>query len=94
MIRRDGERVLIEGPVTFETASSVLDAASREARDGARIVDFSAVTESDSAALALALELLRQAETDQRTIALDHVPEPLRKLAELYSLSAVIFPSA
>jgi phospholipid transport system transporter-binding protein len=91
MIQRDGERVLLEGPVTFATAASVLEAAASETRAGARIVDFSAVTESDSAALALALELLRQAEAEKRAVTFANVPDALHKLAELYSVSEVVF---
>lgn len=91
MIRRDGERLLVEGPVTFASAAGLLDAAAREARAGASVLDFAAATQTDSAALALALDLRRQAGAEGRAIRFVNMPEPLRKLAELYSVGDVVF---
>ena len=93
MIRREDERLALEGQITFATTASVLEAAAREARAGATVMDFAAVTDSDSSALALTLELLRQAEAEQRSICFTNMPDTLRKLAELYGLSEMIFQS-
>lgn len=90
-LRRDGERLLLEGSVTFSTVAQSLPLVAAACREGARVVDFSAVTESDSAALALALELLRQAQAEQRPISFSNVPPALHKLADLYSVSGVVF---
>jgi phospholipid transport system transporter-binding protein len=92
-MRRDGDRVVLEGPVNIETAPAVFAQALQACREGAALVDFGAVEEVDSAAVAMVLALLREAETDGRRIAIANVPPAMANLAELYSVSDVIAAS-
>ena len=92
MTHVDTDRLVLEGPVTFATVPGLLEQAASACRAGACVIDFSAVAETDSAALALALELLRQAENEQRAISFANLPAAMHKLAELYSVTDIVFP--
>lgn len=90
MLRRDGERLVLEGPVTFETVPALVGAAEAYFGQGAGVVDFSSVTEIDSSAVALALEWMRQAERAGVVLRLAHVPASLSNLASLYGVSDLL----
>ena len=68
MIRRDGRRMVLSGPVTLANVAEVLlegrrhlDEGRRRLDEGVRVVDLGEVTEMDSALLALLLAWLRDA---------------------------------
>ncbi|TMG74891.1 MAG: STAS domain-containing protein [Betaproteobacteria bacterium] len=66
VIRREGDSLILEGAVTLDTVPGLIGAAEEHLRQGgARVVDFSNVTEVDSAAVALAIECLRKASESQ-----------------------------
>jgi phospholipid transport system transporter-binding protein len=88
--QRDGNRLRLDGAVTIETAAAVLDEAARAVRDGIEVVDFGAVSAVDSAAVALALALVREARGAGRAIAFANVPPALANLARLYSVADFI----
>lgn len=86
MIRIDGERLVVEGAVTLDTVPALAEqAGGMLAR--VTVVDLSAVTEVDSSAVALALEWVRQAEANGRTLRISHVPASMSNLAALYGVS-------
>lgn len=84
--RRDGELLRLEGAVTMDTVAGMLDEARAACREGAVRVDFSSVSEVDSAAIALALELKRDAAERQGSLAFDNLPASLLKLIDLYGI--------
>jgi phospholipid transport system transporter-binding protein len=88
--RREGDRLLLEGAVTVGTVPSLLDAGAAQLRDGVEVVDFAAVTEVDSAALALALAWLREARAAGRTIRFANLPPAMEKLARLYAVDELL----
>ncbi len=93
MIREEGERLIIEGPITMETAAGLLDSGRRlcgqvECSAG-RVIDLSGVTSVDSAALAVVLAWMRAAGSG-RTLRIEGVPPQLRSLAALYDLAEVL----
>lgn len=90
MIRREGNRLLLDGAVTVATVPSLLDAGATELRDGVEVVDFAAVTEVDSAALALALAWLRTARTSGRAIRFVNLPRAMANLARLYAVDELL----
>lgn len=90
MSQRDGKHLRLDGAVTIETAAAVLDEAARAVRDGIEVVDFGAVSEVDSAAVAVALALVRVARGAGRTIAFANLPPALANLARLYSVADFI----
>jgi phospholipid transport system transporter-binding protein len=94
VIRRDGDSLVLEGALTLATVSALADAAQEHLRQGARIVDFRGVTEVDSAAVALALEWLRQAAQNNREVRLANLPAAMQNLAKLYGVSELLQPAS
>jgi phospholipid transport system transporter-binding protein len=86
VIRRDGARMTLTGPVTLANVASVLEEGRRHLQEGARQVDLGEVTEMDSALLALLLAWLREAREGKREIAFTNLPESLQTIARLYGV--------
>jgi phospholipid transport system transporter-binding protein len=85
--------LVLEGAVTLDTVPGLISAAEEHFRGGAGGIDFAAVTEVDSAAVALALEWMRQAERANVALRLVNVPPSLQNLAELYGVSELLQPA-
>ena len=94
MIRRDGDSLVLEGALTLATVSALADTVQEHLRQGARVVDFRGVTEVDSAAVALALEWLRQAAQNNREVRLANLPVAMQNLAKLYGVSELLQPAS
>ncbi len=94
MIRREGDSLLLEGAITLDTVPGLLDAVAEHLRQGASVVDFNAVTEVDSAAVALALEWLRQAAQAGTGLRLANLPAAMQNLAKLYGVSELLQSAA
>ena len=90
MIRREGPKITLSGPVTLANAARVLEEGRQHLADGAGTVDFGEVTEMDSAALALALAWLREARAAKREVTFANPPEALRTLARLYGVEELL----
>ena len=86
----------ISGELSFKNAVAALDAA-RDAlgrSQGAFEVDLGGVTRSDSAGLALLLELAREARAAGRELRCTRVPEQLSRLAGFFGVTEVLSLSA
>jgi phospholipid transport system transporter-binding protein len=90
VIRRDGDALILEGALTLGTVSGLAGAVRDELRQGARVVDFRGVTEVDSAAVALALEWLRQAAEARTALRFANLPVAMQNLAKLYGVSELL----
>lgn len=77
------------GALTLETVGALRDAAHASVR-GETTIDLSAVTQADSAALALLIDLCRVARKRQATLRVTGMPEGLKSLAALYDVEDVI----
>ena len=86
----DGERCTLAGPVTMENVTTVLAEGNVLFKTPRVVVDLSAVTEVDSAAVSLLLEWRRAAEKENRSVEFENVPANLESLAELYGVSHLI----
>jgi len=93
MIRREGQMLVLEGAVTLDTVPGLILEAEEHLRQGADAIDFSAVTEVDSAAVALALEWVRQAERANVALRLVNLPASMQNLAKLYGVSELLQPA-
>lgn len=93
MLKREGDVLVLDGPVTFDTVPALVGAAEEHLSRGARTVDFGRVTDIDSAAVALALEWLRQAASHNITLRLENLPPSMHNLAELYGVSEFLYPA-
>lgn len=86
MMRREGARLLLAGALNMDTVPGLLDEARRACRDGVDVLDFSGVTEADSAAIALALELQRAVSRRGGRLAVVNLPQAMRNLASMYAV--------
>ena len=77
-------RIALAGPVTFATAGDLLRTGEVHfAGQSAITLDLGAVTNVDSAGLALLLEWLRRARAARRALSFEGVPDKLRDIARL-----------
>ncbi len=90
MIRREGRRITISGPVTLANAARVLEEGRQHFAEGVRSVDMGEVTELDSALLALALAWLRDAREARRELSFANVPEAMQTLSQLYGVENLL----
>ncbi|HEX4985608.1 MAG TPA: STAS domain-containing protein [Burkholderiales bacterium] len=89
MISRQGDRLVVDGPVTFATVGKLL-AQDPGAGSGALVVDLAGVTAADSAALGLLLDLVRRARAAGRNIEFVNAGAGLLSLAQLYGVADLI----
>ncbi len=90
---RDGDRVSLSGPLNLQTVPAVLRFGLESFADGARVVDFSAVTEVDSSAIAMAIEWIRAvpaAGDEKSTLHFLNLPEGFVSLAHLYGVADLL----
>ena len=90
MIRRDGDRMVVSGPVTLATVNALLDAGLECVRAGVRVVDLAEVGELDSSLVAAALAWLREAQRASRSLVLANPPKGFSTLAQLYGIGDLL----
>ena len=90
MITQEGDRLLLQGPVTIGSVSALLTQVRALLAPGVAVLDFAGVTEADSAVVALALECLREARRRKLALSLANLPEAMQNLAELYAVSELL----
>ena len=86
----------LTGELSFAKARAALEAARPAIAEGSGAVevDLSGVTRSDSAGLAVLLELARAARARGRDIRFTHAPAQLQRLAEFFGVAALLALSA
>jgi phospholipid transport system transporter-binding protein len=89
VIRRDGERLLVSGPVTVANVAALLDEAKAHVASVHRI-DLGEVTDLDSSLLALLLAWMREARARGATLTFSRLPRELGTLAQLYGVAELI----
>lgn len=91
MIKCDGGRCRVEGPLILENIVAVLEESQRALGTGADVVvDLAGVTEVDSSAVSLLLEWRRAALRDKRKIEFVNLPDNLKSLAQLYGVTDLL----
>lgn len=90
MIRREGHRMTLSGPVTLANVARVLEEGRQHLEEGVHTVDLGEVTEMDSALLALLLAWMRDAKSARREIAFSNLPESLQTIARLYGVDSLL----
>jgi len=90
VIRREGPRLVLSGPVTLANAAALLEEGRRHLAEGVQTVDLGEVSEMDSALLALLLAWLRDARGRDQRLAFTNLPESLRTIAQLYGVDRLL----
>ena len=90
MIRREGERLVVSGPVTVANVTTLLELARAPLAEGVRSVDLGEVTELDSSLLALLLAWMREAKARGGTLTFSRLPADLGTLAQLYGVAELL----
>ena len=94
MIQLDGAQAQVSGLMTIVAASELLTAgreAIGAAADGtAQTFDLSAVTEVDSAGLAVMFAWLREAKSRNVQLTFCNLPKSLNSLAAVYDVAALL----
>jgi phospholipid transport system transporter-binding protein len=92
MIRREGDRLIVDGAVTVDTVPAMVDEAEPHLGEGVRTIDFAGVTQADSSAVALVLEWLRRAQQRNVAVRLANLPAAMQNLAKLYGVDELLQP--
>ena len=90
MIRREGRRLVVSGPVTLANVAKLLEEGRQHLAEGAGTVDLGEVTQMDSALLALSLAWLRDAHAAKRELTFVNPPEALQTLSRLYGVETLL----
>ena len=83
-------RCRVEGPLTIENITGVLEESERLFTSREITVDLAAVTDVDSSAVSLLLQWQRGARAGGRTIKYVNLPPNLKSLAALYGVADLI----
>ena len=93
MIRREGDRLVVSGPLTLASVAATLGEGKAAIGAGARSIDLGEVGELDSSALAVLLAWLREAKRLDRDLVFTNLPQGLATIARLYGV-AELLPAA
>ena len=81
-----GERWVLAGPLTMDSAAAVFQASGAFALPQAGVVDLERVDRVDSAGIAVVLAWKRRAAAEGKPLVFAGVPRSMTSLAELYGV--------
>lgn len=90
MIRREGTRAVVSGPVTLANVRAVLEEGRTQIAQGVRTIDLEDVTELDSSLLAVLLAWRRESQAAGVELTVEHLPEGLATIARLYGVESFV----
>jgi anti-anti-sigma factor len=91
VIRVDGERLVLEGPLNLSTVPALASRGIERLASGATaVVDLAATTDIDSSGVALILEWTRECARLGRQLRVVNAPDAVAKLADLYGVSNLL----
>ena len=86
----DHNRFAPTGPVVMENLLSLYKSGLSQVAAGDVVVDMAGVTDADSSAVSLLLELCRDARRHQHKLSVINLPDSVKSLAQLYGVSHMI----
>ena len=87
----DGDRSRVNGVLHFTTVTALLRAGMEAIANGrAAVIDLSGVSDSDSSGLALLIEWLSVAKSENRSLKYEHIPAQLQQLARLSEVEELL----
>jgi len=90
MIRRDGDRMMVSGPLTLADVAAALNEGNQAIGEGVSSIDLAEVGELDSSALALLLAWLREAKRQNHSLTFANLPQGLTTIASLYGVAELL----
>jgi phospholipid transport system transporter-binding protein len=90
MIRREGRRIVLSGPVTLANVGALFEEGRRHIDEGVSLVDLADVAELDSSLLAMLLAWLREAKSRGHELAFVNLPAALSTIARLYGVEGLL----
>ncbi|MEY4730013.1 MAG: hypothetical protein RL020_1171 [Pseudomonadota bacterium] len=89
-VMAENSRLALSGPVVMQTLKSLHTAGMAQIAAGDVVVDMSGVTEADSSAVSLLMELRRAAHTHSHKLSVVNLPDNVRSLAQLYGVTDLL----
>ncbi len=86
MISREGNQLMVSGPLTQATVRALFDAGLKAAAQDTLVVNLAQVEAVDSAAVGLLLAWVREARRGNFKLCFSHIPDNLLSLATLYGV--------
>ncbi len=83
-------RLAPSGPVVMQTLKSLHAAGMAQLAKADLVVDMAGVTEADSSAVSLLMELRRAAHMHSRKLSVVNMPDNVRSLAKLYGVTDLL----
>ena len=90
MITREGERLMVRGPLTIATVPALFETGLQHLVSEDLLVDMAGVEAVDSAAVSMLLGWTRAAQRGQRKLRAASLPEDLLSLARLYGVDDLL----
>lgn len=90
MIFRDGDRVIVHGPVTIDNVVMLTQNGIALFDDRLLTIDLEKVTEVDSTIISMLLEWLRATHKNNHPLQFINMPESLKSLIQLYGVAELI----
>ena len=81
-----GERWVLAGPLTMDSAAAILEASGAFALPQAGVVDLEHVDRVDSASIAVVLAWKRRAAAEGKSLMFAGAPRSMTSLAKLYGV--------
>jgi phospholipid transport system transporter-binding protein len=97
VVEASPDRLNVSGALTFETARAAYEAGLRTLSNGSQSplqVDCGAVTESDSAGLAVLIEWLAAATKAGRKLQFQNLPDGIRAAAQISDVTGMLDATA
>jgi len=76
----------LHGELSFATVAAIFSEYRQLSAQAPRIIDLQAVTHTDSAGIALLIELLKQ----HSALSFRHIPHQLLRIASVYDVEALL----
>lgn len=86
----ENNRLALSGPVVMQTLKGLHTVGMAQIAVGDLVVDMKDVTEADSSAVSLLMELRRAADRHAHKLTVLHAPDSVTSLARLYGVTDLL----
>ena len=90
MILRDGNRIIVQGPITIANVVAIIEQGANLFDRTDLVIDLAQVTEVDSSAVSMLLEWQRKALKNNQRLCVSNISENLKNLTQLYGVSELV----